>query len=270
MANTIAIVSSKGGTGKTTIALNLSAALAEKGHRTLLVDLDPQGAIGLSLARSDTEWRGLLECLLKKTPLAEALVQTQLETLTILPRGRLDPSDTCEFEYAMFATGFLKNTLDELSGDFQYVLLDTPSGLGMITRAALISSGYAMITLQAEPLSLRSLSQVLRLLDTVRQKENPELMLLGIVPTMIELGNESSLNALSALWSGFCCVFDTVMPRASIFTRASEVGLPLAFLAGKKQPEARRFEMLALETVAMISDLSGKAGEDARPQRNLL
>src|SRR5512136_1916580 len=98
MANVIAIVSSKGGTGKTTVALNLSVALAEKGDNTLLVDVDPLGAIGLSLARSDTDWTGLAEFIIQKMPIEEVIIQTKVPQLSILPRGRLDPLDIGRYE----------------------------------------------------------------------------------------------------------------------------------------------------------------------------
>jgi len=98
MANVISIVSSKGGTGKTTVALNLSVALAEKGDNTLLIDIDPLGAIGLSLARNDSEWTGLAEYIMQKMPIEDVIIKTKLPHLSILPRGRLDPLDISLYE----------------------------------------------------------------------------------------------------------------------------------------------------------------------------
>ena len=102
MANVISLVSSKGGTGKTTTALNLALALAELGRRTLLCDLDPQGAIALALARGDTEWPGLAELALGAESLGAVVLETKVPTLEILPRGRLDPVDACTFEEYAF------------------------------------------------------------------------------------------------------------------------------------------------------------------------
>ena len=93
MARRLAIASQKGGVGKTTVALNLAVALAEKGRRTLLVDLDPQGGVGLSLAKGDAELAGLAELLMNQAEPTQAVMTTQLPGLRLLPRGRLDPTD---------------------------------------------------------------------------------------------------------------------------------------------------------------------------------
>src|SRR5664279_1043802 len=98
MAHILSIVSSKGGPGKTTVALNLAVALAEGGDNTLLIDVDPLGAIGFSLAQGDTEWRGVAECMLANQTVDEVIMPTRLQTLSLLTRGRLDPLDLAVYE----------------------------------------------------------------------------------------------------------------------------------------------------------------------------
>jgi chromosome partitioning protein len=272
MTEAIAITSSKGGTGKTTVALNLAVALAERGRHTLLIDLDPQGAIGLALAREDSAWQGLAEHMMGDCPLEQVLLQTKLPGLTLLPRGRLDPVDACDFEHALYATSFLKDLLAAVAGrSFDLVLLDTPSGLGMITRSALSAASFALVPLQAEMPALRSVSQVLRVLDQVRgEGDNGGLCLLGILPTMVDLSDGASLRVMHSVWSQLETVLDTYIPRSQVFGEASVAGLPLSFLGGRTRPEAKRFDVLAAEVEALISDFRQIGASDEIPQRQLI
>ncbi len=271
MANILTMVSAKGGTGKTTVALNLAVALAESGEPTLLMDVDPLGAIGFSLARSDTEWKGLAEYLMKQATLEEAVIQTKLPALSILPRGRLDPLDVGVYEEMLHSSSALRDLTGAIAQRFRYVVIDTPSGLGLVTRAALSVSNFALIPMQAEPLALRSISQTLRVLQHVREHENPNLNLLGILATMVQMNKDVSFNIMNAVWSSLSGVLETHIPRADVFTVASEKGLPVAFLPGTYPPEAIRFELLATEIKGIIQGLGGMTGDiDERPQRELI
>ena len=271
MAKRIVIASQKGGVGKTTVALHLALALAERGRRTLLVDLDPQGGIGLSLARADAELAGVADRLMGVVSAEEAIVPTHVRTLSILPRGRLDPIDVCEFEQAIFAPGVLDGLLKEVEGSFDMVIIDTPSGLGMITRGALRASTFVLLPFQASALSLRSISQGLRVVEHVKSAENPNLVLLGILPTMADRDNDTSQEVLVDIWTGFAGVLDTVIPQSDIFARASHEGLPVGFLSGPPSPEARRFTTLAAEVEGLTETMSPQEARHAdRPQRRLL
>jgi chromosome partitioning protein len=271
MSIRIAVTSQKGGVGKTTVALNVAAALAERGLRTLLVDLDPQGGIVLSLAKQDSSLPGVADVLAGRLPLADALRRTKLRGLTLLPRGRLAAVDAAEFEQALHRPGVVERLLDAVGGEFDRVLVDTPAGMGLVARAALASVDFALVPFQAEPLALRSLAQALEVIEHVRDGENPKLELLGILPTMIEFGNDDALAVLSEIWGGFEGVLEAAIPRSAVFAHASRRGLPIAFLAGAPTAEARRFGLLADEIEATIALLSTKDNEDAdRPERSLL
>lgn len=269
MTHRIVIASQKGGVGKTTVALHLAVALAERGRSTLLVDLDPQGGVGLSLARSDAELEGVADRLMGEVTAEEALVPTKVPGLTLLPRGKLDPIDACEFEQAIYAPGVLDSLLREVEKPFDFVVIDTPSGLGMVTRGALRAAHSVLLPFQAAALSLRSISQVMRVLEHVRETENPRLQLLGILPTMAERDQDPSQECLIELWTGFAGVFDTVIPRSEAFARATRDGLPLGFLGGAPVPEARRFDALAMEVEALVDSFSSskEARHDSRPNR---
>lgn len=271
MAHVISLATSKGGTGKTTTALNLAVALAELGRRTILVDLDPQGAVGLALARGDTDWVGLAEVMMEAEPLEQVVIQTKVPSLAILPRGRLDPVDICEYEAHLHSSGAIKDVVTRVGEDRDYVIIDNPSGLGMITRAALSASDLVLVPLQAEPMALRSVGQVLRVLDHVRQTDNPGIQLLGVLPTMVQLDQEVSLNVMGTVWSQLGGVLETVIPRAEAFARASEIGIPVAFLAGPTPTEARRFDMLAAEVENRVAQLTGaRRRPDDQVQRELI
>jgi chromosome partitioning protein len=149
---TIAIANEKGGVGKTTIALNLGLALAEKGHRTLVVDLDPQGGIGHSLRREDAELPGLVDLLMGHASVEEAVLKTRVETLALLPRGRLDPVDVPDFEIAIHRSEILSKALAKASASYERVLLDCPSGLGLVARRALGLADFVLVPFQAEHL----------------------------------------------------------------------------------------------------------------------
>ncbi len=268
MAKRIVVASQKGGSGKTTVCLNLAVALAEHRRRTLLVDLDPQGGISHSLAKAETEWLGLAEYLMRQVPATDAVVETKLPGLSILPRGGLDARDVVEFEKAMHAAGVLRSALDAFDADFEYTIVDTPSGLGMITRAALAATDYVLVPLQAHSLAMRSVTQLLRVVEQVQSDENPRLELLGFLPTMVELQVPESLDVMTAAWSTLAGVLDTAVPRSPIFATASHAGLPIAFLGGAPRPEARRFEHLAIELETRLS--TGMGGDDEQPRRELV
>ena len=272
MARRIVIASQKGGVGKTTVALNLAVALAERGRRTLLVDLDPQGAVGLSLARSDTELAGLAELLMGQATPEEAILGTRLDGLRLLPRGRLDATDVSSFEEELARPGALKDALESTEGSSDIVLMDTPSGLGRVTTAALSAADFALLAFQTESLALRSLGQSLRLLDHIQSEANPRLRLLGILPTLVERERHGTHAVLSEMWNGFPDTLETVIPRTEAFARASALGTPVGFLGdGAGGPEGRRFELLADELEARMNRLLGKEKvHEAQPARQLL
>jgi len=266
----IVVASQKGGVGKTTVALHLALAFAERGHPTLLVDLDPQGGIGHVLARGDTALPGLADQLMGVVSPAEAVCKTRVPGFSLLPRGRLDPTEVVEFELALRAPGVLASALEAHEDGFDYVVLDTPSGLGMITRAALAVGHWALLPMQALPLAARSVSQVLRVVEHVAATDNPRLRLLGILPTMAERSKEPSQTVMNDLWSGFDGVLDTVIPRADVYADASLKGLPIGFMGGRPSPEARRFDALAAELGQHMTLNTPENFDATRPQRELL
>ncbi len=267
----ICVAAQKGGVGKTTVSLNLAVAFARRGRRTLLVDLDPQGGIGHALGRGETALAGLAEVLMGRLPRGQGAMRTRIPTLSVLPRGRLDPIDAVEFEEALRG-GALSGALDPVEEGFELVLYDTPAGLGAVTRAALARAHFALVPFQTEALAARTLAQVIRVLEHVRDRENRALQLLGILPTMVDKSSGDAVAALGQVWEGHAArVLETVIPRVAAFAEASRKGVPVSFLPGTGAPEARRFDLLAAELEEGMERLSRTEAEaDERPQRELL
>jgi chromosome partitioning protein len=272
MARRLVIASQKGGVGKTTVALNLAVALAERGRRTLLADLDPQGAVGLSLAKGDTELAGLAELLSGVTAPAAAVVATKLPGLSLLPRGRLDATDVDSFEAEVARPGVLDQALGACETAQDVVVMDTPSGLGRVTTAAMACADFVLLAFQTESLALRSVGQALRVLEHVQASRNPRVRLVGILPTLVERERHGSHAVLSEIWNGFPDALETIVPRTESFARASALGVPVGFLGGEAGgPEARRFDLLADEIEGRMNRLDGmEKVHEAEPARHLL
>jgi len=247
-------------------------ALAERGRRILLADLDPQGAIGLSLAKGDTELAGLAELLSGIVSPPEAVVATRLAGLSLLPRGRLDATDVDSFEAAVSQPGALDEMLAACEKGCDAVIIDTPSGLGRVTTAALSATNFALLAFQTESLALRSVGQALAVIEHLQATRNPRLRLVGILPTLVERDRAGSHGVLSEIWNGFPDALETVVPRSESFVRASALGIPVGFLGGDAGgPEARRFDLLADEIEGRMSRLDGTDKvHEAQPARQLL
>ena len=249
----IGIVSQKGGVGKTTVSLNLSVALAERGNRVLLIDTDPQGGVGLSLGKTSAEMIGLWDCMKNEVNINQAIVRTKLPRLSILTRGVLPATQIYEYEHYFFQTTLLQTLKQNSQHEYDVVIVDTPAGLGLVTRKVLHEVDHVLIPSQAEALSYRSLQQAIDVVTHVKANENLDLNLLGILPTMVDRTKDESLRILTEMWSTVGHVLDSSIPRADIFPKASIHGIPLAFMSGALSPEAKRFELLAAEIEERIS-----------------
>ncbi|HLM72872.1 MAG TPA: ParA family protein [Polyangiaceae bacterium] len=262
--HTISIVSQKGGVGKTTMSLNLGLALARAGHRTLITEFDAQGSLGLSLGLPDRARAGIAEVLTGVEALDKVLIRTRDPQLHVLAVGRVDPATVSGFEDALTRGNAIAGLLAKLEPEFDIVLIDCPAGLGKVATRALEASTHALSPLQAEPLALRSVGQLLALVERVRNEKNSRLSLLGIVLSMFDRQTPASLEVAETLWTRFPggMILDTVIPRDQTFLEASLRGAPLLLMSKRPPPLARVFDQLANEILVRLEPDGGTEKEE--------
>jgi chromosome partitioning protein len=263
----IAIASQKGGVGKTTISLNLGLSLARAGNRTLIMELDAQGSLGLSLGLPDRARPGVAEVLTGTEPLESVLTRTRDPQLHVLCVGRVDPTTVAGFEDALSRGSSISGLVAKLASDFDIVLCDCPAGLGKVSARAIEAATHVLSPLQAEPLALRSVGQILALIDRIRSEKNPKLQLLGVVLSMFDRKTPASLEVAETLWTKFPggIILDTVIPRDETFLEASLRGSPLLLMQKRPPPLARVFDQLASDVMDRLETPGEKKEDDDVP-----
>ncbi len=250
MARVIVIANQKGGVGKTTTAVNLAASLAVMEKKVLLIDCDPQAnaSSGLSIYQDQIR-ENLYSVLFDPENARKAFVGTELPFLTVLPSAPDLVAADIELVDKPGREFYLRRLVEAVQDEFDYILLDCPPSLGLVTLNALCAATEMLVPLQCEYYALEGIAQLLRTYDQVRKRLNPRLRLLGVVLTMYDGRNKLNRHVKREVWKCFPKLyFQTLIPRNIRLSEAPSYGKP-ALTHDVKSRGAEAYISLAQEVV---------------------
>ena len=250
MGRIIAVANQKGGVGKTTTTINLSACLAEQGQKVLVIDVDPQGntTSGLGIDKNNTE-NTVYELMLGEASIDDCIDKSVMDDLDVIPSNvnlagaEIDLIDIDDREY------ILKKIVNSLKEKYDFILLDCPPSLSMLTVNAMTAANTVLVPIQCEYYALEGLSQLIRTINLVNQKLNPELEIEGVVFTMYDARTNLSLQVVENVKANLKqTVYKTIIPRNIRLAEAPSHGLPIN-LYDSKSAGAESYRLLAEEVI---------------------
>jgi chromosome partitioning protein len=227
MGNTIVFANQKGGVGKTTSAVNLGAFLAELGQRVLLIDFDPQGNLSSSVGKS-TQGQGIYEVITEEMDAKRAVQSTSQGNLSIIPSSINLTGANIELVEVEQREYFLRNAISGIQNDYDYIFIDSPPSLGLLTLNGLVAADAVIIPLQCEYFAMEGLTQLLQSIKRVQQSYNSHLDISGILFTMYDSRTRLAQDVVQEVVGYFGKrVFRTIIPRNVRLSEAPSHGIPI-------------------------------------------
>ena len=251
MGRIIAIANQKGGVGKTTTAINLSACLSESGQRVLAVDFDPQGneTSGLGIEKSTIE-RTVYDLLVGECEIEECLITNVQENLDLLPSNVDLAGAEIELLEIENKEILLKNYLEKVKKNYDFIIIDCPPSLSLLTINALTAANTVLVPIQCEYYALEGLSQVLKTVNLVKKKLNPSLEMEGVVFTMYDARTNLSLEVVESVKNNLNQnIYKTIIPRNVRLAEAPSHGMPIN-LYDSRSAGAESYRLLAAEVIS--------------------
>ena len=247
MSKIIAVVNQKGGVGKTTTAVNLSAVLAKKGKKVLLIDEDPQGNATSGLGIDKNVEKSTYDVIVNDSTLDEVVVQTSIKNLYLCPSNINLAGAEVELVSVMSRESRLKEKLETIKDNFHYIIIDCPPSLGLLTINSLTAANSLLIPIQCEYYALEGVGQLMNTVNLIKKRLNKELYIEGVVLTMNDARTNLSTQVVNEVKKFFKDnVYKTVIPRNVKLSEAPSFGMPIGLYAPMSKG-ARCYEKLANE-----------------------